>query len=156
QYVAVLKWLTLALFFYFVSLFVVHVPWTSVLKALVWPALSFHRDFWLMVVALLGTTISPYLFFWQAAQEVEDTKATANREPLKKHPEQGDRALSRIRIDTVIGMGFSNLVALAIMITAAVTLHGRGTMDVTTAAQAAEALRPAGGRFAAALFAAGI
>ncbi len=156
QYVAVLKWLTLALFFYFVSLFVIDVPWLDVLKGLVWPKLSMDRKFWLMVVAILGTTISPYLFFWQAAQEVEDTKATAGREPLKKRPEQGRNALSRIHLDTVIGMGFSNLVALAIMITAAATLHSRGVLDVTSAAQAAAALRPAGGHFASALFAAGI
>jgi NRAMP (natural resistance-associated macrophage protein)-like metal ion transporter len=156
QYVAVLKWLTLALFFYFVSLLMIHVPWPEVLRGLVWPALSPRRDFWLMVVAILGTTISPYLFFWQAAQEVEDTKAASGREPLNKKPEQGRSALERIRVDTVVGMGFSNLVALAIMITAAATLHSRGVTDVTSAAQAAEALRPAGGRFASLLFAAGI
>jgi Mn2+/Fe2+ NRAMP family transporter len=107
-------------------------------------------------VAILGTTISPYLFFWQAAQEVEDTKAQPTREPLLQKPSQGAGALARIQLDTLVGMGISNLVALAIMVTAAATLHKSGVHSLTSAAQAAEALRPLAGDAAFALFALGI
>jgi NRAMP (natural resistance-associated macrophage protein)-like metal ion transporter len=156
RYVAVLKWLTLSLFAYFATACVVRVPWLEAGKGLVWPRLSFNRDLWLMVVAILGTTISPYLFFWQAAQEVEDTKAKPIREPLLRQPSQGPGALARIQLDTLVGMGVSNLVALAIMVTAAATLHTGGIKELTTAAQAAEALRPLAGNAAFALFALGI
>ncbi len=156
RYVAILKWLTLSLFTYFAVLCVEHVPWGSVAKQLVLPQLSFERDFWMMVVAILGTTISPYLFFWQAAQEVEDTKAKPERQPLRHSPSQGPAALSRIRLDTLIGMGFSNLVALAIMISAGATLHRNGMNEISSAADAAKALQPVAGHFAFALFALGI
>jgi NRAMP (natural resistance-associated macrophage protein)-like metal ion transporter len=156
RYVAVLKWLTLSLFAYFATVCVVHVPWLEFLRGLVWPRLTLDRDFWLMVVAILGTTISPYLFFWQAAQEAEDTKAESRREPLLVEPRQGPDALARIQLDTLIGMGISNLVALSIMVTAAATLHEAGVRNLTTAAQAAEALRPLAGPAAFALFALGI
>jgi Mn2+/Fe2+ NRAMP family transporter len=109
-----------------------------------------------MVVAILGTTISPYLFFWQAGQEVEDTKAHPQRVPLKGNPKQGPSALARIRLDTLVGMGVSNLVGLAILVTAAATLPTSGIKEVDTAAQAAQALRPLAGDFAFALFALGI
>jgi Mn2+/Fe2+ NRAMP family transporter len=109
-----------------------------------------------MVAAILGTTISPYLFFWQAAQEVEDTKTEPTREPLRRRPAQGTGALARIRLDTLIGMGISNLVALAIMATSAATLHGAHVKQLDSAAHAAEALRPLAGSFAFALFALGI
>src|SRR6202041_1627804 len=105
-----------------------------------WPAFLLDQYLWLTVVAILGTTISPYLFFWQAAQEVEDTKAEPVREPLRRRPSQGPDALARIQLDTIAGMGISNLVALAILATTAATLHARGLHDLTTAAQAAEAL----------------
>jgi NRAMP (natural resistance-associated macrophage protein)-like metal ion transporter len=156
RYVAVLKWLTLSLFAYFAAVCVVHVSWVEFLRGLVWPQLSIGRDFWLVVVAILGTTISPYLFFWQAAQEVEDTKARPIERPLLEAPGQGPQALARIRLDTLVGMGVSNLVALAIMVTAAATLHRSGTTSIETAAQAAEALRPIAGQAAFALFALGI
>ena len=156
RYVSILKWLTLSLFAYFAAVCVVHVPWGQVLRGLVWPQLSLRRDFWLVVVAILGTTISPYLFFWQAAQEVEDTKAKPVEQPLLKAPAQGGRALARIRLDTLVGMGISNLVALAIMVTAGATLHGTGGVTIDSAAQAAEALRPIAGTAAFALFALGI
>ncbi len=152
RYVAILKWLTLSLFSYFAVLCVVHISWPDFLKGLLWPAMSFDRDFWLMVVAILGTTISPYLFFWQAAQEVEDTKAEPLQQPLRRRPSQGPVALARIQLDTLVGMGFSNLVALAILGTAAATLHVHGVSEITSAAQAAEGLRPIAGRFAFALF----
>jgi Mn2+/Fe2+ NRAMP family transporter len=156
RYVSILKWLTLSLFSYFAVLCVVHVSWLELLKGLVWPNLAFDRDFWLMVVAILGTTISPYLFFWQAAQEVEDTKARPVEAPLLRRPGQGPAALARIRLDTLIGMGISNLVALAILATSAATLHVHGLTEITSGAQAAEALRPIAGSFAFALFALGI
>jgi NRAMP (natural resistance-associated macrophage protein)-like metal ion transporter len=156
RYVAVLKWLTLSLFAYFAVLCVVHVDWNQLLLGLIWPKLDFSKDFWLMVAAILGTTISPYLFFWQAAQEVEDTKTELVREPLRRRPAQGAAALARIRLDTLIGMAISNLVALAIMATAAATLHGTQVKELDSAAQAAEALRPVAGSFAFALFALGI
>lgn len=156
RYVSILKWLTLSLFSYFAVLCVVHVPWFELFRGLVWPSLTLNRDFWLMVVAILGTTISPYLFFWQAAQEVEDTKAKPAEAPLLGKPGQGPAALARIRLDTLIGMGISNLVALAIMATSAATLHVHGVTEITSGAQAAEALRPLAGSFAFALFALGI
>jgi NRAMP (natural resistance-associated macrophage protein)-like metal ion transporter len=156
RYVAVLKWLSLSLFSYFAVLCVVHVDWAAAARGLVLPKLGADRDFWMMVVAVLGTTISPYLFFWQAAQEVEDTKARPRREPLRSKPSQAPNALARIQLDTVIGMAFSNLVALAIMVTAAATLHAGGHHDLASAADAAQALRPLAGNFAFALFAVGI
>jgi NRAMP (natural resistance-associated macrophage protein)-like metal ion transporter len=156
RYVAILKWLTLSLFAYFAVLCVVHVDWAQFFLGLVWPRLSLDKEFWLMVAAILGTTISPYLFFWQAAQEVEDTKTEPIREPLLQRPKQGANALARIRLDTVIGMTISNLVALAIMATAAATLHGSKVKEIESAAQAAEALRPLAGPFAFALFSLGI
>lgn len=156
RYVAILKWLTLSLLAYFATLAVVHVSWSQVLQGLFWPRLTLDRDFWLMVVAILGTTISPYLFFWQAAQEAEDTKAKPLREPLLQRPGQAQSAFRRIKLDTVIGMAVSNLVGLAIMVTAAATLHTHGARDIETAAQAAEALRPLAGAGATALFALGI
>ncbi len=156
RYVAVLKWLTLSLFAYFAVLCVVHVAWQQLLIGLVWPHLTLDRDLWLMVAAILGTTISPYLFFWQAAQEVEDTKSEPIREPLLQRPEQGADELARIRLDTVAGMAISNLVALAILATAAATLHGSHVREIESAAQAAEALRPLAGSCAFALFSLGI
>ena len=156
RYVAVLKWLTLSLLAYFGTLATVRIPWGDLLRGLVLPSVSFDQGFWLMVVAIFGTTISPYLFFWQAGQEVEDTKSQASRQPLLVRPKQANRALARIRLDTLVGMGFSNLVSLAILVTSAVTLHAQGRAAIETAAQAAAALRPVAGDFAFVLFALGI
>jgi NRAMP (natural resistance-associated macrophage protein)-like metal ion transporter len=156
RYVAILKWLTVSLFAYVATLMVVHVSWHDLLQGLFWPHFSAQKEFWLMVVAVLGTTISPYLFFWQASQEVEDTKTEPVREPLRRKPSQGARALARIKWDTIVGMGISNLVALAIMATAAATFHAKGISQLDSAAQAAEALRPLAGQFAFVLFALGI
>jgi NRAMP (natural resistance-associated macrophage protein)-like metal ion transporter len=156
RYVAILKWLTLSLFAYFATLCVVHVHWVEFVEGLLWPRLSFDREFWLMVVAILGTTISPYLFFWQAAQEVEDTKAEPLDRPLCDDPAEGPSALARIKLDTLVGMGFSNLVALAIVVTAAATLHQAGISQVESAAQAAQALQPLAGHLAVVLFSVGI
>jgi NRAMP (natural resistance-associated macrophage protein)-like metal ion transporter len=156
RYVSILKWLTLSLLAYFGAVMVVHVQWIELAKGLVLPRLAGNNEFWLMVVAIFGTTISPYLFFWQAAQEVEDTKADPVQTPLIENPRQGKSALARIQLDTLVGMGFSNLVALAILVTAAATLHAAGIVQVDSAAQAASALRPIAGDFAFAIFATGI
>ncbi|HTL21427.1 MAG TPA: divalent metal cation transporter [Steroidobacteraceae bacterium] len=155
-YVRVLKWLTLALLSYFGVLVVINVHWVQLGKAVFIPHWSSGVDFWLMVMAILGTTISPYLFFWQAAQEVEDTKSDPQRAPLWREPSQGTAALSRIRWDTVVGMAFSNLVGLAILVATASTLHGARAQEIQTAAQAAQALRPLAGDFAFGLFALGM
>ncbi len=155
RYVAVLKWLTLVLLAYFGTALAVRVPWAEVARGLLVPSLAASKDFWTTVVAILGTTISPYLFFWQASQEVEEIHAVRERQPLVDRPAQADDAFARIRVDTWLGMGFSNLVALAIMITTASTLHATGTA-VETSAQAAEALRPVAGPLTFAVFALGI
>src|ERR1700744_1513423 len=156
RYVAILKWLTLSLFAYFATLCVVHVEWSAYIKGLLLPRFVMTHQYWLTVAAILGTTISPYLFFWQASQEAEDTKTEPARRSLRRRPSQGPDALARIRFDTLVGMAVSNLVALAILGTAAATLHLHGTQEITSAAQAAEALKPIAGNFAFALFALGI
>ena len=156
RYVAVLKWLTLALFAYFGTVMVVDIPWTEAARGFLIPTFLPDAAFWTTVVAVLGTTISPYLFFWQAAQEVEDIRAEPERRPLVKAPHQGPDAIHRIRLDTYVGMAFSNLVALAIMFTTAATLHATGTTDVQTSSQAPEALKPVAGPFAFAIFALGL
>ena len=156
RYAPILKALTLALLAYVATVFVVKVPWGTVFYRTLMPSLSLKADYVIAVVAVFGTTISPYLFFWQASQEVEDQRAAAGEEPLITAPAQARAQLQRIKIDTYIGMGFSNLVAFFIMLTAAVTLHLHGITDIQTSAQAAQALRPLAGDFAFALFSAGI
>jgi len=156
RYVHVLKWLTLALFAYVLTAISLHLPWLQVLKAIVWPELSWQPAYITTVVAVFGTTISPYLFFWQASQEVEDLRADPHAHALKHAAEQAAPQLMRIKVDTVIGMGFSNLVALCIMLTTAVTLGAHGITDIDSSAQAAQALRPIAGDFAFALFSLGI
>ena len=156
RYVSVLKWLSVSLLAYFAVLFTVHVAWGDVLRGLLLPRWSMNAAFWQMVVAILGTTISPYLLFWQASQEAEDVREVSRRQPLRNEPRQAAGALARIRIDTLIGMGYSNLVALAILVTTAATLRKSGVHEITTAAQAAQALRPVAGEFASAVFALGI
>ncbi|MGA8800210.1 MAG: divalent metal cation transporter, partial [Pseudolabrys sp.] len=156
RYVSFLKWLTFALFAYFGTAMVVRVPWFEAARGFFIPTLSSNAAFWTVVVAIFGTTISPYLFFWQASQEVEEIKNVKARKPLAKSPEQGADAIQRIKADTYTGMAFSNLVALAIMLTTAATLHAAGTTDIQTSSQAAEALRPIAGPFAFAIFAMGV
>ncbi|CAH1905189.1 NRAMP (Natural resistance-associated macrophage protein) metal ion transporter [Candidatus Nitrotoga sp. HW29] len=156
RYAPILKILTLSLFAYVVTVFVVNVPWSEVFYRTIMPTISFKADYVMAVVAVLGTTISPYLFFWQASQEVEELRATEGDAPLRERPEQAHSHLQRIKIDTYIGMGFSNLIAFFIILTAAVTLHAYGITDIQTSAQAAEALRPLAGEFAFLLFTAGI
>src|SRR5438552_8892359 len=153
RYVTVLKWLTLALFAYFGTVLTVQIPWGEAVLGLLVPTFLPDASFWTTVVALLGTTISPYLFFWQAAQEAEDTRVRPERKPLVRAPGQGPAEIERIRLDTYVGMAFSNLVALAIIVATAATLHAAGITDVQTSSQAAEALRPVAGPFAFILFA---
>ena len=149
----ILKWLTLFLFAYVIAVLLVDVPWLKVLHDLVIPKLQWTPVYWMMIVALLGTTISPYLFFWQASQEVEELR-------LKDKGRGTDSAvrhdLKRVKRDTFIGMFFSNAVAFFIMLLGGVVLYGAGIHDVTSAAQAAQALRPLAGDFAFLLFAGGI
>lgn len=156
RYVSILKWGCLALFSYVICAFVVHVAWGEVASAIVWPPLSFKAEYLMAVVAVMGTTISPYLFFWQAEQEVEDTKEGAGARPLTRAPEQASSEFTRIRLDTYIGMAISNLIAFFIVITTAATLNAQGVTDIQTSAQAAEALRVVAGPLTFAVFAAGI
>jgi NRAMP (natural resistance-associated macrophage protein)-like metal ion transporter len=156
RYVAVLKWLTLALFAYFAAVVTIKIDWGAFAHGFLVPKIHHAKDYLTTIVAVFGTTISPYLFFWQASEEVEDIKAYPRRQDLVDAPEQGEPALRRIELDTLVGMGFSNLVALAIMVTTAATLNANGTTDIQTSAQAAEALRPIAGQFAFAVFAIGI
>jgi NRAMP (natural resistance-associated macrophage protein)-like metal ion transporter len=151
-----LKWLTLAVFSYIAVLFTVEVPWTEVALATVVPPIEFSSEYIMMLVAVLGTTISPYLFFWQAAQEVEEIRADDDRDALRVSPTRARHHLRRIKIDTWVGMIVSNAVAFAIMLTAAVTFHRAGITNIDTSAQAAQALRPIAGDFAFVLFALGI
>jgi len=156
RYVRVLKWLTLSLFAYVGVVFSVELPWSAVIKGVLFPSPSMSVDYLTTVMAIFGTTISPYLFFWQASQEVEDIRAVTADKPLRNHPDQAARQLARIKLDTYIGMGFSNVIAFFIMLTTAATLHGHGVSDIQTSAQAAEALRPIAGQFAFLLFSMGI
>lgn len=156
RYVRVLKWLTLVLLAYVGVIFAVHIPWGQVVRQTVWPQLSWKPEYITMVVAIFGTTISPYLFFWQASQEVEDMEADPKAQALIDAPVQARSSFSRIKIDTIVGMGFSNIIAFFIMLTTAVTLNMHGMTDIQTSAQAASALRPIAGEFAFWLFSAGI
>ena len=156
RYVRVLKWLTLSLMAYVATVFVVQIPWLQVLSASLWPHLSWQPQYVMTVVAVFGTTISPYLLFWQASQEVEEQLMNPGQEPLIVAPKQAPDNFKRIKIDTYIGMGFSNLVAFFIILTTAVTLNLHGITDIQTSAQAARALRPIAGEFAYFLFSAGI
>jgi len=155
RYAAVLKWTTLSLFAYVAVVFAAHVPWAKALHDTFIPQFVFNKEHTTAMVALLGTTISPYLFFWQAGQEVEEQRRR-HIKPLYVAPRKAEKELARIRIDTLTGMGISNLIALFIIFATAATLHAHGVTHIQTSEQAAEALRPVAGVFAFALFAAGI
>ena len=155
RYAAVLKWATLSLFAYVAVVVVAQVPWGEALTSLVVPRIEWTGAYATAVVAILGTTISPYLFFWQAGQEIEEQKRHKSK-PLCITPKDAGPELKRIRIDTLTGMAFSSIVSLAIVFATAATLHANGIRDIETSAQAAEALRPIAGNFAFALFALGI
>jgi Mn2+/Fe2+ NRAMP family transporter len=156
RYVMVLKWLTLSLFAYLAALLATEVDWSAALVGVLVPRVTWSDAFFTTLVAILGTTISPYLFFWQAAQEAEEQRVNHRDKPLVKAPRQAPGALQRIRADTLTGMAFSNTIALAIIVTTAATLNEAGISRVESSAQAAEALRPIAGDFAFALFALGI
>ena len=151
-----LKWLTVSLLAYAAVLFTVHVPWNSVALRTIWPTFSPDRSAATVIVAVFGTTISPYLFFWQAAEEVEDMETRPRAEPLLRDAAPAGRELRRIRWDTWIGMFYSNATAYFIILATAVTLHAAGVSRIETASQAASALRPLAGDFAFLLFALGI
>ena len=155
-YAKYLKWLTISLFAYVGVVFFAHVSWPAVLHATFLPHIELSKDYLTSMVAVLGTTISPYLFFWQASQEVEEVRGTHGEKPLKRAPSQTQEQLGRIRIDTYIGMAFSNMVAFFIILTAAATLHAHGITEISTSAQAAKALQPLAGHFAFLLFVCGI
>ena len=150
RYVRWLKWLTLTLFAYVAVVLSVRIDWLAVAQAVVWPKLPSGKEVFITLVAVVGTTISPYLFFWQAAQEVEDKRFR----PHTADEVQGE--LRRIRNDTLVGVAFSNGIAFCIMLSTAVTLFTAGVHDIQTSAQAAEALRPVAGDFAYLLFSLGI
>jgi NRAMP (natural resistance-associated macrophage protein)-like metal ion transporter len=145
RYVSILKWLSLSLFAYVATVFAVRVSWSDVAYHLIVPQISWNAGYLTVVVAVFGTTISPYLFFWQAGEEVENEKEDPKAKPLKRAPNQAPRELQRIRYDTWIGMAFSNVIALCIVFTTAATLHAHGITNIQTSSQAAEALRPIAG-----------
>jgi NRAMP (natural resistance-associated macrophage protein)-like metal ion transporter len=154
RYIGILKWLTLSLLAYAGVIFTVHIPWKEVLHNAVLPTLQWTPAYVSMIVAIFGTTISPYLFFWQTAHEIEERKAVrmSNTETKRVLAKE----LHRVRLDTMFGMGVSIFIAFFIMLTTAVTLHVSGVTDIQTSKQAAEALRPVVGQFAFLMFALGI
>ena len=156
RYVSVLKWLTLSLFAYVGALAFAHISWSQALMGVLVPHITWSADYLTTIVAIFGTTISPYLFFWQASQEAEDQRVDVTKQPLIDKHYGAQKEFHRIRADTILGMAFSNLIALSIMVTAAATLHAAGKTDIQTSAQAAEALRPIAGAFAEVIFALGI
>ncbi len=156
SYARMLKYLTLSLFAYAITLFFAHIDWLDVMRSLVMPHLQWSGDYLTAIVAIFGTTISPYLFFWQASHEVETQRHAPLEQPLKRAPQQAPVQLRRMRLDTAIGMAVSNVVAFCIMLTAAAVLHTHGVRDIDSAAQAAKALEPFAGRGSFVLFVLGI
>jgi NRAMP (natural resistance-associated macrophage protein)-like metal ion transporter len=156
SYARVLKWLTLALLSYVITLFMVRIPWAQASQGLLMPRVSWDNATLMMIVAIFGTTISPYLFFWQASQEAEEVQDRDDEQPLKCDPLEGRVELTRIGLDTVIGMAASNLVALAILFTTAATLNANDVFNIRTSADAAAALKPFAGNYASLIFALGI
>ncbi len=155
SYAHVLKWLTLVLFVYVLAVLTIHIEWIEAINAILRPSFEVTTDYLLVIVAVFGTTISPYVFFWQTAQEVEDMQLARER-PLIEQAEDKKHHLQRMAIDTGVGMAFSNGIAFCIMITTAATLHQAGMTNIATAAEAAEALRPLAGPLTFALFSLGI
>jgi NRAMP (natural resistance-associated macrophage protein)-like metal ion transporter len=157
KYVGYLRWLTWSLFAYVITAFLIRVPWRTALRSTLIPSISFDAKYLMALVGVLGTTISPYLFFWQTSQEAEEIRVRAEESPLRKKPWQAVRQFRRIALDTRVGMGFSNLVAYFIILTTAATLHTTGAMTaVHSSADAAKALEPLAGKSAFLLFAMGI
>jgi len=156
RYLPILKWLTLSLFAYVGTVFASHVDWSRVIEETLHPHISLDANYVLLVVGIFGTTISPYLFFWQAAEEVEDIADIPDRKSLIENPTQAPTELKRITYDTMFGMGFSNIISFFIILTTAATLFPAGINNIQTSAEAAAALRPIAGDFAFILFALGI
>ncbi|MGB3584809.1 MAG: divalent metal cation transporter, partial [Roseiarcus sp.] len=156
RYVSILKWGSFVLLAYLAVALVVDVPWKLVLYSTFVPSFSLQKDYVVTVVAVLGTTITPYCFFWQSSQEAEDERVDPTAHALIDAPEHAPAEISRMRFDTYIGMGYSNVISLFIIVATAATLNAHGVTDVQTSAQAAEALRPIAGVFTFALFAAGV
>ena len=156
RYVKILKWLTLSLLAYVGVGFAAHVDWIAAARSVVMPNLHWEKDYATTIVAILGTTISPYLFFWQAAQEVEEIKRVDADKPLRIAPDQAKRNLRRLRVDTAVGMGFSNFIAFFMIVATAATLHAKGIVHIETTSQAAQALEPIAGKFAFLLFGLGV
>jgi len=156
HYVSILKWTSFVLLTYVAVAFVVDVPWQQVLYNTFIPNFSLSKDYVVTVVAVLGTTITPYCFFWQSSQEAEDESVDPAAHTLLTAPEEAPAEFNRMRFDTYIGMGYSNMISLFIIVSTAATLNAHGITDIQTSAQAAEALRPIAGVFTFALFAVGI
>lgn len=156
RYSAVLKWLTLSLFAYVAALLVTKVSWGDALRGIAIPHVQWTSAFLTTLVAILGTTISPYLFFWQASQEAEEQRIDDKKQPLAEKHYGAAKEFRRIRADTMVGMAFSNLIAISIITIAAATLNATGKTNIETSAQAAEALKPVAGNFAEFIFALGI
>ncbi len=156
RYVAILKWSSLSLLAYAATALIIDVPWANVARHTLVPTFSFDTDYVIAIVAVLGTTITPYCFFWQSSQEAEDERVDPRARPLLEAPEQAPAEIARMRFDTYTGMGYSNLISLFIIVTTAATLHVHGITDIQTSAQAAEALRPLAGPFTFFIFSAGI
>ena len=156
RYVMILKWATLVLLAYVATALSIHVPWGTVAVGTFLPSATLSEDYLLAIVAILGTTISPYMFFWQASEEAEDERVNPAQQPLVDDASDAKTEIHRIEYDTYVGMAASNIVGLFIIITTAATLHASGHTDIQTSAQAAEALRPLAGKFAFLLFALGI
>jgi len=156
RYVAVLKWLTLSLFAYVATAFVVRIDWLKAVQGTLVPNFSLNPEYLLALVAVFGTTISPYLFFWQSSEEVEEIESVPQEKPLKRAPRQASEQLKRIKLDTYLGMAFSNVIAYFIILTVAVTLNAHGKTNIDSAEQAAQALQPIAGKFASLLFSLGI
>jgi NRAMP (natural resistance-associated macrophage protein)-like metal ion transporter len=156
RYVRYLKWLTLALLSYVALVLTIHIPWREVAAHSLRPHFAFTGEYLTVVVAVFGTTISPYLFFWQASHEVEELNADPRAGALANESHGAAGHLRRIKIDTYLGMAFSNIVAFCIILGTAATLNAAGITDIETSSQAAEALRPLAGQFAFLLFALGI
>ncbi|HUN40974.1 MAG TPA: divalent metal cation transporter [Acetobacteraceae bacterium] len=156
RYAMILKWTSLSLFAYVAVALVVHIPWHQVALDTFVPTFSWRQDYIVTIVAVLGTTITPYCFFWQSSEEAEEERINPNAHPLAEDPQEAPAEIARIRADTYIGMGFSNLISWFIIITTAATLHAQGITDIQTSTQAAEALRPIAGMFTFVVFAVGI
>ena len=156
RYVSILKWSCLTLFAYVATALTVDVPWGTVAYNTFVPNFSFKTEYVVAIVAVLGTTITPYCFFWQSSQEAQEERIDPLAHTLIEAPQEAKAQIGRMRIDTYVGMGYSNLISFFIIVTTAATLNAHGITDIQTSSQAAEALRPIAGIFTFALFSAGI